>query len=133
MKYKVIKIVGRVHWLIGEDRNVYRRIDFDGMVSEVGVIPEWIDVGKEYERLFPSGILSAVVSEVAKAEPVKEVISVKVPKDIVEPIFKDKTPEKVKLGRGRPRKEIVGVRAMQVRRKRDGLNKPVGRPVIEKG
>ncbi len=35
-------------------------------------------------------------------------------------------------GRGRPRKEVVGIRAMQKRRKADGLSKGVGRPIKQK-
>jgi hypothetical protein len=105
---KFKKIVGRVWYYEGG----YKRMDGQGAYVPVSE--------RLWNSLFPSDRLGDIV--VAPIEKVEE-----------RPIVKDIPKEVVKKGVvGRPRKEVVGVRAIQYRNKADGLSRSVGRPKKDK-
>ncbi len=101
MEAKLKRIIGRVHYY--EDRT--KRVDGVGRFMPVSE--------SLWGQLFGNDLKTAEVKKV--------VVAKVVPEKPVEKIIKTN-------GRGRPRKEVVGIRAMQKRRKADGLSKGVGRP-----
>ena len=106
-------MIGRVHWLVGEDGVWYKRIDFDGRVSvvDIGDVPSV--VRGLVRDVAPKGVVGepAVINVV---EPVSEVVAKVVP--VKEAISTDRK---------------VGIRAMQKRRKKIGNSNPVGRPRLK--
>jgi hypothetical protein len=102
MEKKLIKVMGKWEWYLSEDKKVYKSFSGSGSYT-LWDCPSWIDLDAEWERLFK-----------VNPEPKKEVIL--------------KVEQKSEKSISKPIKEGVSVRMEQIRRKRLGINKGVGRP-----
>jgi hypothetical protein len=116
MDNKILKrVVGRVHYYEGG----WSRFDGIGDYRRVS--------DSLWRSLFGSGVVVDVPVKSAEVKAVPVVKDIVVEDGFINKIVLESVVE-VKRGKGRPRSEVVGVRAMQKRRKASGEARSSGRP-----